>query len=440
MMRLRLLTDETVSLLAMALRIGSGAILLPILLTRIPPEQMGIWYVFLSLGALAPIFDMGFSASLARFAAVYQAGAQNVTAQGLPDIRAGCSPNLGGIARLYAVAKRIYLVAGLLMATTLAVLGPLLVFDQRKPEMALVSGSLAWWSFLLASGSLIYAQFPNTILRGMGQIIPAQLIQIQSIITHLAVVSTLIWLDVGIASLSLGMLANSVFVGILSRKKLRELGVSKGAGGGPELFRQLLPNSWRTGLISVGGYLIIHANTLLCGRFLSLEETAAYGLASQLVGLIEGAAGVFVAVKAPALTRFSASGEIDKLRSTFFRALAFGMAFFMTGATAIIALAPAALVYIGSKTALLPLPMLLFFLGYRLLEFHHVQYATLVMSSNQVPFAWPAVASGVLILFVGFFSVAAWGLWGLLLTAATVQLLVNNWYPVVLGLRMLRSR
>lgn len=436
----RQLSDEAVSLFAMALRLGSGILLLPFILRTIPEKEMGVWYVFLSLGALAPIFDMGFSGTLARFAAMFQAGVAEATAHGLPSASADTAPNLDGLSRLYAVARRLYAFTGLFLAGALALAGPLLVFDPAKPEMAAAASSPAWWLFVLVSGGAVYAQFSNTLLRGMGRIAASQWIQIGSQFLYISVIVALVAAGAGILALAVGMLVNNVVVGHFSRRLLRQSGVSAQAAFDRDLFRKMLPGSWRMAVVSLGAYFILHTNTLLCGRFLSLEETASYGLANQLTGILEGVAGIFVGVKAPYLTRLIIQGDRAALRHIFFRALALGAVVYALGAVLLLFVAPYALPLLGSKTALLPLPMMLLFVGYRFLEFHHVQYAILVFAENKVPFVLPAIFAGALIFSVGFFTVSAFGLWGLLITAAGVQLLLNNWYPVLLGLRILNKK
>ena len=42
------------------LRVGAGVIILPMILRTMPPEQLGLWYVFGTLGAFATLLDFGF--------------------------------------------------------------------------------------------------------------------------------------------------------------------------------------------------------------------------------------------------------------------------------------------------------------------------------------------------------------------------------------------
>src|SRR3977135_2891590 len=64
------------SLIAAVLRFGSSLLLLPLILWRIPSDELGLWYVFISLGALAALMDLGFAHTVTRAAGYLWAGAR----------------------------------------------------------------------------------------------------------------------------------------------------------------------------------------------------------------------------------------------------------------------------------------------------------------------------------------------------------------------------
>src|SRR5262249_55697048 len=71
------------SFLATALRFGWALFILPLVLRRVPPEELGLWYVFLSLGALASLIDFGFAQTINRAAGYLWAGAAELSPYGL---------------------------------------------------------------------------------------------------------------------------------------------------------------------------------------------------------------------------------------------------------------------------------------------------------------------------------------------------------------------
>src|SRR5689334_17996727 len=73
------------SFLATALRFGSALFVLPIILRTVPSEELGLWYVFLSFGALATLVDFGFAPTISRVTSYLWAGAQELRPYGLPS-------------------------------------------------------------------------------------------------------------------------------------------------------------------------------------------------------------------------------------------------------------------------------------------------------------------------------------------------------------------
>ena len=72
------------------------------------------------------------------------------------------------------------------------------------------------------------------------------------------------------------------------------------------------------------------------------------------------------------------------------------------------------------------------------LEAHHGFHANIYLSTNHVPFLWPGLISGLLIILISFILVHSYGLLGIVLTQFFIQLSFNNWFPVYLNLKLLK--
>lgn len=57
---------------------GTNILLLPIVLYYLPTEELGLWYIFLSVGAFVAMFDFGFSPQIARVITYSYAGADEI--------------------------------------------------------------------------------------------------------------------------------------------------------------------------------------------------------------------------------------------------------------------------------------------------------------------------------------------------------------------------
>ena len=52
--------------LAQGLNIGTGLLLLPMILRYLKPDEIGLWFVFMSLAGLAQLLELGFQPTIAQ--------------------------------------------------------------------------------------------------------------------------------------------------------------------------------------------------------------------------------------------------------------------------------------------------------------------------------------------------------------------------------------
>ncbi len=89
------------------LRLATGLVLLPLLLHKLSSAELGMYYVLLSLVALAPVVDFGFSPTIVRFVSYAMGGAETIQAHGFvraerPD------PNYNLLWRLFRTTRLLY--------------------------------------------------------------------------------------------------------------------------------------------------------------------------------------------------------------------------------------------------------------------------------------------------------------------------------------------
>ena len=72
-----------------------------------------------------------------------------------------------------------------------------------------------------------------------------------------------------------------------------------------------------------------------------------------------------------------------------------------------------------------------------LLEMHHGIHANIYVSTNHIPFLWPGLISGILIIILSLAVMDSFGLLGIILVQFIVQLSFNNWFPVYLNLKLM---
>jgi hypothetical protein len=88
-------------------RTATGLILLPLVLRKLSTPELGMYYVFLSQVALAPVIDFGFSPTILRFVSYAMGGAQTIQAHGVSK-GADSGPNFGLLWQLFYTTRALY--------------------------------------------------------------------------------------------------------------------------------------------------------------------------------------------------------------------------------------------------------------------------------------------------------------------------------------------
>jgi O-antigen/teichoic acid export membrane protein len=435
------------SFFATVLRVGANVFVLPFVLRKLPSDQLGIWYVFGAIGGLASLLDFGFEQTITRMTSFAWGGATRFVAFGIHQEDAAPEnpkPNLPLLRDLIATLKAYYFYVGIAVLVLLGVGGSGWIWFKTEGLDTAETLRLAW--LVYAAGcclNFVIGRWP-ALLTGVGAVREAQQAAILSQLFYYVIVIAGLLAGLGIWALVLGL----VGMGFVARhwgkkffkKKVHLPGGLPGMRFHREMFHAVWPNAWRTGMVGIGAFLSLQANTLICSAMLSLKITAAYGLGFQLVNILFGLCGVWVAVKLPLINTLRVQGRNEEIASLFARRMRLTLLSYAAGALAIIYVAPLALHWLGSKTPLISTEQLAVLALIRFLELHQTQYCLLVLSENHNPFLKPSLISGVAIVVVSLVLTPLYGIWGLLFSMGVVQLFFNVWWPVLRALRGLEQK
>jgi O-antigen/teichoic acid export membrane protein len=201
------------------------------------------------------------------------------------------------------------------------------------------------------------------------------------------------------------------------------------------LIGTLWPTAWRSGLVSLGGFLVVSANTLICSAFLDLKRTASYGLSLSIIAILTYASSTFIQIKLPVINQLRATNRMNDIVELWIQRTRISVTFFILGGLVLLFSGNLALHTIGAKTLLLPQPQLALALLIFGLEMHHSLYAGLIISENQNPFVAPALISGTATLALSLLLTPRLGVWGMLLAQGISQACFNNWWTVYRAIR-----
>jgi O-antigen/teichoic acid export membrane protein len=431
-----------------AVRAGGNLLVLPLMLHKLSPEDLGLWYVFLSLGGLASLIDFGFYPTMSRVTAFLWAGAEKIQETGVtPILPAGDSPpppNYRLLADLVRTMQIYYRGIGILITALMGIFGSTWIIHKAHflPDAPAVLW--AWLLFLAGIFVNITSGMWHPLLSGINQVRLNQQIFVCGLIANYLTIVIGLLFGAGLFAPVAGFFLMGAVSRSAARWQYNRFTKSKeyapASRWSSELLRGLWPTAWRTGIVTLGIYATLNLGTLICSAFLGLNAAASYGLSMQLVLAAVAIAASFIAVKIPLVAQLHALGREREIGRMVFPRMRWYWVVYAGLATAAVLFGDRVIHgWFHSQTPLLPKTLLvaLFLVG--ALEGHHGIFRELAVTAHRNPFATPVVVSGLLIVILSSVLVARIGLWGLIIAPGLVQICFNNWWIVLVGLRSMDS-
>ncbi len=419
--------------LAHFLKLGAGLLLLPVIMIYLTQEEVGLWFVFLTLVSLSLLLELGFQPTIVRNISYIYSGADKLSAEGYTKTK-GSSVDLTFLSEVVVACRQIYRIIALCSLLILFGGGSLYINSILSESNDIASPYLAWFCF--SGGAIInfYFGYYNSILQGRGDISQANKVIVVSQLT-LAVLGALFivlgfrLLGVGVASLLAALFSRLlahwyVFSG---DKKLDRKLLNSSKKQTKKLVAILWHNSSRFGVVALGVFLIWRANILVASSLLGLNEAGAYALAIYIFSILNNLASVPLNLSMPRLNSLKVRHRTKEVFNTFSSLLVACLSIYSVGFAILFFIGADVLVLVGSELKL-PNQTMLFVMGcVFLLELNHGLCANYLTTENRIPFMKAALISGILIVFFSTLSSPIWGVACLVLSQGAIQLLYNNW-------------
>ena len=183
------------------------------------------------------------------------------------------------------------------------------------------------------------------------------------------------------------------------------------------------------GINFLGAYAVNKMGMFIIGFFLPLGVIGSYGLLTQLSTIVSGVANTLFVTFLPKLSNLRVSGRKDELRRTISFTVVTGQIVMLAGAIAILFVVPPFLKLIHSSTELPSIGICALYLLVIALELNHSEFASVISTSNRIPYVVPSLVSGGIIVLLTFIVLkyTAAGLLGVVLVQGIVQAAYNNW-------------
>lgn len=431
-------------ILSQFLQYGSALLVLPIMVTRLSSPEVGLWFVFMAIQSLVTILDFGFAPTFSRNFAFVFAGVQELQKEGVAQGTGNINADL--LASVIRSSRLLY--AGIATLVGLALAGPgtwyLVTLLKKNPGISGVWP--AWWVFALAVTINIYFLWYTPLLLGSGQVRKEYKVGIinRGCFALFAILSLvwsgrLVWVS---AAYLLGVLISRIYSGRAARdlvaagskRRIRLKDALK-------VMRIIWHTSYRSGVVSIGAFLITRFGVFVVSSFYGLTISARYSITLQIFSVILSISQVALITFLPRLASLRVSGDMAEFRRLFLGATLYTWIVFGAMSIGVILFGNTMLAFIHSKTLLLNRGLLGLLAFIWLLEANHAASGAVIATGNTIPFMKAAVWSGLAIC--GLSLTAGWlrlGLGSIILSQGIVQAAYNNWkWPQVvyaeLGIR-----
>ena len=421
-------------------RLGINFLILPLLMIFLSDDMMGLWYIFLAIGSLVTLLQIGFAPALARNIAYCMSGASDILRDGVDVAKAvDGKTNYDLLSNVINVSRYIYLFIAVVAIVLLSLFGTLYVFSIADSSFLTV---ISWVIFCVAVFLNILFGYYESMLRGIGNFEGLS----KSIVISSAIqlMLTFVFFLCGFSLLApvIGYAAQGVLFRFLCgrffwsrfdssnhfNKKILKCKLDKAKQ--KQIFINVFPNAAKDGVVMISNYLATQANTILASAFLNLGETGFFSLSIQLIGAAGNLASVMATTNYPAMQQAYAHGALDEERNLIAKS-SIGYILVYALLVLILWLIIFPLISYVRPSYVFDNTLLALLFMYYFLWKQQSNFAAYISNRNEVPYALSFVLGSIggvvvsaLLLSFGF------GIYGLVVGQLIAQNLFNGWYWV----------
>lgn len=422
--------------LAQFFSIGAGLITLPLILNKLPAEEVGMNYILLSVGALVSLCDFGFAPLIGRNITYVFSGAHKLQKKGLDTSQVGSDVDYHLLAAVIETAKFIYRRVSLLVLLLLATLGTFYMYNVTEGFTNIKNSLIIWITYSVSVYFNLYFKYYNSLLIGAAKIVKSKKAIILSRSVYIVICYILVLSGCGLLSV---VIANFIspfveryysyysFYDNELKNRLKNIIISKSEV--LEVFDVLWYTSKWLGLNMLGGYAYNQSGTFILGLYLPLADVASYGLMLQLFSIVSGLASSVAITYQPIFCKYRVKNDIYNLTKYFSMSILVLWTILSAGTLFIAFGCPYILEVIKSNSALPSVGLVLFFGLETILHENHAQFGSFIATNNEIPFVLPSLITGfiVVVLSVVFLKFFSLGILGIILSRFITETAYNHW-------------
>ena len=401
--------DATWNLIATTLRVASGIIVLPLVLYFLPQEDLALWVIFLSFGAMVVLLDFGFSQTFSRNITYIFSGARELKAKGYTDIDEPREPDyalLKGVIRsmrFFYGATSILFLSGLLTAGSYYILKVLATYEGDKQAVV-----TAWVLYAVIISAHLYTLLYDVLMQGRGMIKRNKQILALAQLVQIGITAGTLVAGCGIIAMVYGQLAALAVNRVLARlafydKQLKASLRVKSSTSIRNILNIIAPNATRVGVTALGGFLASRAGIFIASLYLPLSDIASYGITQQVIDILVSISIVWLTTFYPRITQFRVTNNQQGVKRLYLKSRIFCITVYAAGTAFLLLWGNDILLLIHSKTLFLPAAVFTIGLAALYIETRYTLATFMLLSKNEVPYYKASLLAGlanVVLLFI----------------------------------------
>lgn len=437
---------------AIFLKIAAAVLLMPLILKKLPSEEVGIWSVFITVTAFSNLLDFGFNPSFTRNVSYIFSGVSTLKSTGYEIIQTELNPKVDfGLLKGTITAMRwLYLRMSIALFLLLSTVGTYYIYSllyNYKGNQTEVY--IAWGLLCIINTYNLYTLYYDSLLQGKGLIKKSKQIIIFGQSSYIIIAAIMIIMGYGLIAIVSAQIISVIIIRWLSyntffdRKTKSELN-SVESRPWKEIISAISPNAVKIGLTMLGTFVIQRSSLIIGSLYLSLDEIGSYGITIQLISVISMLAVIYPMTFQPKIAQLRIANNIKDIKILYLKGQQLLLITFLVCGFVLIITGDWVMHFIGSKTELLPPLVIFVILIITLLENNHAVAGNILLSKNEVPFFKASLFSGALtitLLFL-FFHFTKLNIWAMILAPGIAQGIYQNWkwpYEVIKDIQITKK-
>ena len=163
-------SDVVWSYISKFLGMASGVLVLPFILNKLSPEEIGLNYLMLTIGSMVYLLDFGFSPQFGRNITYAFSGAEELVKEGFSQKQISDTPNFRLVFVVISTAKMVYKRMSILVLFLMLVFGTYYIYYVTLGFTKVSNALLIWVIYSFSVYFNVYFNYYSSLLTGRGLI------------------------------------------------------------------------------------------------------------------------------------------------------------------------------------------------------------------------------------------------------------------------------